>query len=147
VFSNKKLFQSFLQDICAITLKINRVFSKSLLLIITGGRIRRMQIDEKPCFYHAVLAPQVRKQSVWLAIFGNCSDYTYYVLDACCILGYKPNSNFKSMRNAHARTISVSLRYCRLLFAPKYKPFFPLRYWNFFLFNFYLNNNLQFKRK
>jgi len=30
----------------------------------------------------------------------------------------------KSVRNAHARIISVCLRYRRLLFAPKYKTFF-----------------------
>ena len=65
MFSNKKLFQSFLQEMCASKLKINRVFSKSLLLKNTDGRIRRMQMDNKAVFfYHAVLAPQVRKQSV-----------------------------------------------------------------------------------
>jgi len=58
VFSNNKLFLSFLQEICAQKLKINHAFSKSLLLIITDGRIRRMELDKMPCFYHAVLAPQ-----------------------------------------------------------------------------------------
>ena len=47
-------------------MKINRVFSKSLFLITTDGWIRKKQMDKKPCFYDAVLAPQVRKQSVWL---------------------------------------------------------------------------------
>jgi len=45
-------------------LKINRVFRKSSLFMITDGRIRRMQMDKKAVFYHAVLAPEVRKQSV-----------------------------------------------------------------------------------
>jgi len=58
VFSNKKLFQSFLQEISAKKLKINRVLAFFLLLIITDVRKRRMQMDEKPCFYHAVQAPQ-----------------------------------------------------------------------------------------
>ena len=48
----------------AYKLKINRVSSKSVLLMITGGRIRRMQMDQKAEFNHAVLAPQARKQSV-----------------------------------------------------------------------------------
>jgi len=42
LFSKKKLFQSFLQEMCAQKLKMNRGFSKSLLLIITDGRIRSM---------------------------------------------------------------------------------------------------------
>jgi len=62
VFSNKKLFQSFLQEICAKKLKINCVFSKCFLLIITDGRIRRIQMDKKA--FHAILAPPVRKQTV-----------------------------------------------------------------------------------
>ena len=98
---------------------INGVFSKSLLLITTDGRIRKRQMDKKPCFYNAVLAPQVRKQSVWLVSF-----WLYLLLDVWCILGDKQFSNFKSMRNAHARIISVSLWYRRLLFAPKYKTFY-----------------------
>ena len=50
------------------------------------------------------------------------------------------------MRNAHARIISVSLRYRRLVFAPKYK----LGYWKtwfIYLIHVYLDNNLYFKRK
>jgi len=78
VFSNKKLFQSFLQDISAYKFKINRIFSKSLLLIITDGKIRRMQMNKKAVFFYHILAPQVRKQSVWLVSFLNRSDYTYY---------------------------------------------------------------------
>jgi len=35
-------------------------------------------MDKKPCFYHAVLAPQVRKQSVWLVSLRNRSDYNFY---------------------------------------------------------------------
>jgi len=42
------------------------------------GRIRKNQMDKNAVFYHAVLAPQVRKQSVWLVSFPNRSDYTYY---------------------------------------------------------------------
>jgi len=65
VFSNKKLFQSFLQEICAYKLKINRLLSKSLLLIITDGRLRRMQVDKKAMiFTMPFFAPEVRKQSV-----------------------------------------------------------------------------------
>jgi len=38
-----------------------------------------MQMNEKAVFFnHAVLAPQVRKQSVWLVSFRNRLDYTYY---------------------------------------------------------------------
>ena len=40
VFSNKKLFQSFLQEMC-IKVENQPGFSKSLLLIITDERIRR----------------------------------------------------------------------------------------------------------
>jgi len=68
-------------------LKINRLVSKFLLLIATFGRIRRMHMDKKPCFYHAVLAPHVRKKSVWLVCFRNRSDYT--LLNVWCILGDK----------------------------------------------------------
>jgi len=42
------------------------------------GRIRKKQMDKKAVFYHAALAPQVLKQSVWLVSFSNRSDYTYY---------------------------------------------------------------------
>jgi len=61
VFSKKKLFQSLLQEMCAQKLKINRVFSKSVLLIITDGRIRKMQMDKSrvlPCRFGAI-SPQV----------------------------------------------------------------------------------------
>jgi len=66
-------------------LNINRVFSKSLLLITSDGWIRKKQYDKKTCFYDAVLATQVRKQSVWLVSFR-----LYLLLDVWCILGDKP---------------------------------------------------------
>jgi len=37
-----------------------------------------MRWIKKSCFYHAVLAPQVGQQSVWLVSFCNRSGYTYY---------------------------------------------------------------------
>ena len=69
----------------------------------------------------------------------------YLLLDVWCILGDKPISNFKAMRNAHACIISVSLRYRRILFAPKYTTFYSTRLvekYFIYLFHFYLNNNL-----
>jgi len=59
------------------SLKLTVVLA-TLLLIITDGRIRMMQMDKKTVCYHAVLAPQARKQSVRLVSFRNRSDYTYY---------------------------------------------------------------------
>jgi len=50
VFSNKKLFKSFLEEICALKLKINCVFSKTLFLITTDRRIRKKQLDKKAVF-------------------------------------------------------------------------------------------------
>ena len=44
-------YSFFFQEICAYMLKINCVFSKSLLLIIMDGRIRRMQINKKAVFF------------------------------------------------------------------------------------------------
>jgi len=49
VFSNKKLFQSFLQKMC-INVANQLCFGKSLLLIITDGRIKRMQMIKKNVF-------------------------------------------------------------------------------------------------
>ena len=43
----------FVETSCKSTM----FFSKSLLLIITDGRIRRMQMEKKAVFYYAVLAP------------------------------------------------------------------------------------------
>ena len=50
----------FTRNLC-IKVKNQPFFSKSLLLITTDGWIRKKQMDKKPCFYDAVLAPQVRK--------------------------------------------------------------------------------------
>jgi len=44
VFRNKKTFQSFFKK----CVHKNRVFSKSVLLIIMDGRRRRIQMDKKP---------------------------------------------------------------------------------------------------
>jgi len=63
-------------------------------------------------FFDAKSNQRYRRLTVSLVSLRNRSDYTYYW------------TNFKSMRNAHAHIIFVSLRYRRLLFAPKYKTFF-----------------------
>ena len=131
MFSNKKLFQSFLQKMC-IKVKNQPCFSKSLLLIITDGRIRRMQMDKKVFFYHAVWRHNSEKQSVLLVSFRNRSGTMpfglYLLLDVWCILGDKPSLNFKSMRN-------VSLWYCQLFSAPIYKTFFHLATGKIFIFS------------
>jgi len=61
------------------------------------------------------------------------------------ILGDKHISNFKSMRNAHARIISVSVRYRQMLFAPNYKEYFHWatgKKYFIYLFHFYLKKQL-----
>ena len=71
-------------------------------------------MDKKAVFYHAVLTPQVRKQSVWLGNFPNRSGYTYNKTFGAFLV---KKNHFKFQIDA--RIISESLWYRQLLFAPK----------------------------
>jgi len=82
-------------------LKINRVVSKSLLLIITDGRIRRMQIDKKTVFLpfrFGASSPQAigvtRKLS---QPFG-----LYLYLDLWCIMCDKIHFKFQCVTRMRA---------------------------------------------
>jgi len=50
-FSKNKLFQSILHEMCAKKIKINCLFSKSLLLIITDEGIIIIQMAKIAVFY------------------------------------------------------------------------------------------------
>jgi len=66
-------------------MNINRVFSNSLFLIITDGRIRRMQMDKSrvlPCRFGAS-----RPQAIVVTRMVPYPFGLYLLLDVWCILG------------------------------------------------------------